>query len=310
MENFEIKYEEYKKKFYNDMDKDKENIERNKDKIDKDKIKEEIYHLIYKSIGYIDIDNIIVEARKDAIDYKDINYNTLYDNVSKYNNKMLEINEQIIKIQKKVIITKYNVMNLSKKYINFISLYSNRENIKKFNKLFELEKINDNFYLLNTINKIDINKIEFVENMNNGYSIDFIEKIENKKINRIYFLLLNHITQLQKDNITNKLIDEYIYNYKNYNSIKNKIKNLDRNHKIAYEEIKSIIIKNIIIINKYLLQDEIITKTFLQNEKFLFEIQSKFMIKIYIFSLLENYDIKRLKIFKNYLVNNLLLLLL
>ena len=174
MENFEIKYEEYKKKFYNDMDKDKENIERNKDKIDKDKIKEEIYDLIYKSIGYIDIDNIIAEARKDAIDYKDINYNTLYDNVSKYNNKMLEINEQIIKIQKKVIITKDNIMSLSNKYINFISLYVNRKNIIKINKLFENENIEDNINIINRINKIDITKIEYNDNINNGYSIEIL----------------------------------------------------------------------------------------------------------------------------------------
>ena len=105
------------------MDKDKENIERNKDKIDKDKIKEEIYDLIYKSIGYIDIDNIIAEARKDAIDYKDINYETLYNKLSIYNERMHEINNKIVKIQKIEIITKDNAMALSSKYINFISLY-------------------------------------------------------------------------------------------------------------------------------------------------------------------------------------------
>lgn len=309
MEKFEIKYEEYKKKFYNDMDKDKENIEKNKDKIDKDKIKEEIYHLVYKSIGYSDIDNIIAEARKDAIDYKDINHNTLNDNTLKYNNKMLEIIEQIIKIQKIVIITKDNIMSLSNKYINFILLYVNKKNIIKINKLFENKNIEDNIDIINRINKIDITKIEYNDNINNGYSIEILEKLQNKKISRIYFLLLNHITQLQQNNITNKLIDKYFYNYQNYNSIKNKIKNLDRNHKIAYEELEIIIKKNIIIISRYLLQDEIITETYLQNKKFLFEIQYKLISKKNIFSLLENYDIKRLRIFKNYLINNLLLLL-
>jgi hypothetical protein len=63
MENFEKKYEEYKKNFYDNID--KENIEK-----EKEKLKEEIYDLIYKSIGYLDIDGIILESRKDAIDYK------------------------------------------------------------------------------------------------------------------------------------------------------------------------------------------------------------------------------------------------
>lgn len=302
MENFEKKYEEYKKKFFDNMD--KENIE--KDKVN---IKEEIYNLIYKSIGYLDIDGIIAESRKDAIDYKNINYEKLYEKLSIYNDKMVELNNKIIKIQKIEIIKKDNVLDLSKKYINFISLYANRENIKKFNKLFEIEKIDDNFYLLNIINKIDINKIEFIENMNNGYNIEILEKIQNKKIIRIYFLLLYHLTQLQKDNIINKLIDEYIYYYRNYNHIKNKINNLDRNHKIAYEEIEIIIKKNIIIISKYLLQDEIITEEYLRNNKFFFELQTKFIIKRNIYILLESYDIKRLKLFKNYLINNLLIIL-
>lgn len=295
MENFEKKYDEYKKKFY--------------DNIDKEKIKEEINNLIYKSICYLDIDIIITESRKDAIDYQNINYEKLYEKLSIYNDRMVELNNKIIKIHKIEIIKKDNVLELSKKYINFISLYANRENIKKFNKLFEFEKIDDNFYLLNIINKIDINKIEFIENMNNGYNIEILEKIQNKKINRIYFLLLYHLTQQQKDNIINKLIDEYIYYYRNYNHIKNKINNLDRNHKIAYEEIEIIIKKNIIIISKYLLQDEIITEEYLRNKKFLFELQSKFIIKRNIFTLLENYDIKRLKLFKNYLINNLLIIL-
>lgn len=298
MENFDKKYEEYKKKFYDNVD--KENI---------DKVKEEIYNLIYKSIRYLDIDNIIVEARKDAIDYKNINYETLYGKLSIYNEKMFELNNKIITLQKIEIIKKDNVMNLSNRYINFISLFANRDNIKKFSKLFELEKIDNNFYLLNIINKIDINKIELDENINNGYSIEILEKIQNKKINRIYFLLLYNLTQLQKDNIINKLIDEYIYYYKNHNNIKNKINNLDRNYKIAYEEIEIIIKKNIIIISKYLLQNEIITEEYLRNKKFFFELQTKFIIKRNIYNLLENYDIKRLKIFKNYLLNNLLVIL-
>ena len=301
MKNFEKKYEEYKKNFYDNMEKDKD--------IEKDKYKEEIYNLIYKSICYLDIDGIITDARKDAIDYNDINYETLYSNLSKYDKNMIEVNNKIVKIQKIEIITKDNVMALSKKYINFISLYSNRENIKKFNKLFELEKIDDNFYLLNRINKIDINKIEIIENMYNGYSIDFIEKIKNKKISRIYFLLLYYLTQLQKDNITNILIDEYIFNNKNFNNIKNKINNLERNHKIACEEIEIVIKKNIIIISKYLLQDEIITEEYLRNKRFFYELQCKFIIKKNIFSLLEHYDIRRLKLFKNYLINNLLVIL-
>jgi len=298
MENFEKKYEEYKKKFYDNIDKD--NIE---------KEKEEIYNLIHKSIMYLDIDSIISEARKDAIDYMDINYEKLYQKLSIYYDKMVELNNKIIKIHKIEIIKKDNILDLSKKYINFISLYANRENIKKFNKLFELEKIDDNFYLLNIINKIDINKIDIIENMNNGYSIEILEKIQNKKINRLYFLLLYHLTQLQKDNIINKLIDEYIYYYKNYNETKNKINNLDRNHKIACEEIEIIIKKNIIIISKYLLQDEIITEEYLRNKKYFFELQTKFIIKRNIYILLENYDIKRLKLFKNYLINNLLTIL-
>lgn len=299
MDNFIKKYQEYKKNFLVDID---NNVKR--------EIKEEIYKLIHDSIKYIDINSLILNARQDAIDYNEINYNTLYDKLSIYNNRMLEINEQIIKIQKIVIITKDNIISLSNKYINFISLYANRENIKKIKKLFENENIDDNYYLINRINNIDITKMEYNSYINNGYSIEMIDKLANKKINRIYFLLLNHITQLQKDNITNKFIDEYIYNYKNYNIIKDKIKKLDRNHNIAQEEIKNIIIKNIIIISRYLLQNEIITETFLQNEKFLFEIQYKLINKKYIFSLLENYNIIRLKIFKNYLANNLLLLLL
>jgi len=298
MENFKKKYEEYKKKFYDNIDKD--NIE---------KEKEEIYNLIHKSIMYLDIDSIISEARKDAIDYMDINYEKLYQKLSIYYDKMVELNNKIIKIHKIEIIKKDNILDLSKKYINFISLYANRENIKKFNKLFELEKIDDNFYLLNIINKIDINKIDIIENMNNGYSIEILEKIQNKKINRLYFLLLYHLTQLQKDNIINKLIDEYIYYYKNYNETKNKINNLDRNHKIACEEIEIIIKKNIIIISKYLLQDEIITEEYLRNKKYFFELQTKLINKKNIYILLECYDIKRLKLFKNYLINNLLTIL-
>jgi len=302
MENFDKKYEEYKRKFYDNMEKDK-------DKEDKEKIKEEIYNLIYKSIGYLDIDSIISDARKDAIDYKDINYETLYNKLSIYNERMLEINNKIIKIQLIEIIKKENVMNLSNKHINFISLFANRENIKKFNKLFDPEKIDDNFYLLNRINKIDINKIEFDENINNGYSYEMLEAIENKKINRIYFLLHYFITQLQKDNITNNLIDDYIFYNKNYNNIKNKINNLDRNHSIACEEIESIIKKNIIIIGKYLQQDEIITEEYLKNKRFLYELQCKFIIKNNIFTVINNYDIRRLRIFKNYLINNLLVIL-
>jgi hypothetical protein len=200
-------------------------------------------------------------------------------------------------------------MSLSSKYINFISLLANRENLKKFKKLFELEKIDNNFYLLKIINKIDINKIELVENINNGYSIEILEKIENKKINRIYFLLLYHLTQIQKDNITNHLIDEYIIYNINYNNIKNKINNLDRNHKIACEEIEIIIKKNIMIISKYLIEDEIITEEYLRNKRFFYELQSKLIIKRNFFSLINNYDIKRLRIFKNYLINNLLIIL-
>jgi hypothetical protein len=302
MENFDKKYEEYKKKFYDDMEKDK-------DKEDKDKIKEEIYNLIYKSIGYLDIDGIITDARKDAIDYKDINYETLYNRLSTYDKIMHGLNNKIIKIQKIEIIKKDNVMALSSKHINFISLFANRENIKKFNKLFEFEKIDDNFYLLNRINKIDINKIEFDENINNGYNLEILEAIENKKINRIYFLLHYFITQLQKENITNQLIDDYIFYNKNYNNIKNKINNLDRNHSIACEEIESIIKKNIIIIGKYLQQDEIITEEYLKNKRFLYELQCKFIIKNNIFTVINNYDIRRLRIFKNYLINNLLVIL-
>jgi hypothetical protein len=200
-------------------------------------------------------------------------------------------------------------MALSSKHINFISLFANRENIKKFNKLFEFEKIDDNFYLLNRINKIDINKIEFDENINNGYNLEILEAIENKKINRIYFLLHYFITQLQKENITNQLIDDYIFYNKNYNNIKNKINNLDRNHSIACEEIESIIKKNIIIIGKYLQQDEIITEEYLKNKRFLYELQCKFIIKNNIFTVINNYDIRRLRIFKNYLINNLLVIL-
>ena len=298
IDKFIKKYQEYKKNFLIDID---NNV--------KKKIKEEIYNLIHDSIKYIDINSLILNARKDAIDYNKINYNTLYEKLSIYNNRMLEINEQIIKIQKIVIITKDNIMSLSNKYINFISLYVNKENIKKINKLFENENIDDNYYLINRINNIDITKMKYNTYINNGYSIEMLEKLANKKIIRIYFLLLNNITQYQQDIKINQLIDEYFLNFTNSNIIRDKIKKLDMNHNIAQEEIKSIIIKNIIIISKYLLQDEIITETFLQNEKFLFEIQYKLINKKYIFSLLENYDIIRLKIFKNYLVNNLLLLL-
>jgi hypothetical protein len=298
IDKFNKKYQEYKKNFLIDID---NNV--------KKKIKEEIYNLIHDSIKYIDINSLILNARKDAIDYNKINYNTLYEKLSIYNNRMLEINEQIIKIQKIVIITKDNIMSLSNKYINFISLYVNRENIKKINKLFENENIDDNYYLINRINNIDITKMKYNTYINNGYSIEMIEKLANKKIIRIYFLLLNNITQYQQEIKINQLIDEYFLNFTNYNIIRDKIKKLDMNHNIAQEGIRSIIIKNIIIISKYLLQDEIITETFLLNEKFLFEIQYKLINKKYIFSLLENYDIIRLKIFKNYLVNNLLLLL-
>ena len=298
MDKFIKKYTEYKKNFLIDID---NNV--------KKKIKEEIYNLIHDSIKYIDINSLILNARKDAIDYNKINYNTLYEKLSIYNNRMLEINEQIIKIQKIVIITKDNITRLSNKYINFISLYVNRENIKKINKLFDNENIDDNYYLINRINNIDITKMKYNTYINNGYSIEMLEKLVNKKISRIYFLLLNHITQYQQEIKINQLIDEYFLNFTNSNIIRDKIKKLDMNHNIAQEEIKSIIIINIIIISKYLLQDEIITETFLQNEKFLFEIQYKLINKKYIFSLLENYDIIRLKIFKNYLVNNLLLLL-
>ena len=298
MDKFIKKYTEYKKNFLIDID---NNV--------KKKIKEEIYNLIHDSIKYIDINSLILNARKDAIDYNKINYNTLYEKLSIYNNRMLEINEQIIKIQKIVIITKDNITRLSNKYINFISLYVNRENIKKINKLFDNENIDDNYYLINRINNIDITKMKYNTYINNGYSIEMLEKLINKKISRIYFLLLNHITQYQQEIKINQLIDEYFLNFTNSNIIRDKIKKLDMNHNIAQEEIKSIIIINIIIISKYLLQDEIITETFLQNEKFLFEIQYKLINKKYIFSLLENYDIIRLKIFKNYLVNNLLLLL-
>jgi len=309
MDNFQKKYEEYKKKFYDDIYEEKDKEKDKEDKKNIEKVKEEIYDLIYKSIGYIDIDSIIGDARKNCIDYKDINYEILYNKLSTHDKIMHEINNQIIKIQKIETIKKDKVMALSSKYINFISLFANRENIKKFNKLFEVEKIENNIYLLDKINKIDINKIEFDENINNGYSIELIEKIENKKINRLYFLLLYHQTQLQKDIIINNLIDKYILHNRNYNIIKNKINNLDRNHSIACEEIEIIIKKNIIILAKYLMQDEIITEEYLRNKRFFFELQTKFIIKKNIFSFLENYDIKRLKIFKNYLINNLLIIL-
>jgi hypothetical protein len=93
MENFEIKYEAYKKKFYDDIYKEKYKEE--KENIDK--IKEEIYNLIYKNIGYLDIDSIILDARKDAIDYKDINYEILYGKLSIYNERMIEINNNFAK---------------------------------------------------------------------------------------------------------------------------------------------------------------------------------------------------------------------
>jgi hypothetical protein len=304
MESFYKKYQKYKEEYFIQVDNKLLEINNN------DVIKEEIYNLILEYIGIFDIFNLITSTRKCAIDYNKLNN---FDNDELQNQlKLLEeninlINKKIIIVQKKIPIDENNIQEISNRFINLFIF--NRNNLKKFKNL--LDKTDNNIILLAKINKININTFEYDNNIYNGYTIEMINKIINNnitdnKINRLFILLTCNLTQTQKDLELNNLNTNYKNLLDKYNSIITTVENINRNLKISYDRIKEIIIENIIIVNKYLLLDDLFCEKFLNNENFFNEARSKICNKTYFIKHIEKYDNKRLFILKKYLLNKLI----
>jgi hypothetical protein len=307
MENFIKKYEKYKEEYFKEVDNKLLKI----DNENNDIIREEIYNLILEYIGTFDIFNLITSARKYAIDYHKFNN---FDNDKLHNelliieNNINLINKKINIVQKKIPINENNIQEISNRFINLFII--NRNNLKKFKKL--LDKNDNNLILLAKINKININTFEYDNEINNGYTIEMINKLINNKIsdykiNRLFILLTCNLTQIQKDIELNKLNTSYISLIDKYNSIILNVENINRNLKISYDRIKEIIIENIIIVNNYLLFDGFLDAKILNNENFFNEVRSNLCNKLFLFKYIEKYDKKRLLIFKKYLIDKLIL---
>jgi hypothetical protein len=302
MEDFYKKYEKYKEDYFKEVDKKLLEIN-NYNEI----IKEEIYNLILEYIGTFDIFNLITTARKYAIDYNKLNNfdnDKLHDELLLLEKNISLINKKIILVQKKIPVDENNIQEISNRFINLFII--NRNNLKKFKKL--LDKNDNNLIILAKINKININTFEYDNEINNGYTIEMINKLINNKIsdnkiNRLFILLTCNLTQSQKDLELNKLNINYINLIDKYNSIILNVENINRNLKISYDRIKEIIIENIIIVNNYLLFDGFLDEKFLNNENFFNEIRLKICNKKTLFKYIENYDKKRLLILKKYLLD-------
>jgi hypothetical protein len=306
MEDFYKKYVKYKEEYFSYIDDKILQI-----KIDNnDIIKEEIYNLLNNYIGIFDINNTIISARKDAIDYNKLfklDNDELRNELFFLEENITLINKKIVLIQKKIIIDENNILEISNRIIKLFIF--NKNNIQKFKKL--LEPIDNNYILLAKINKIDINTLQYNDNIDNGYNIDMINKITNNKvkdviIKRLFLLLSYNLTQKQKDLELNKLINHYYCLLDKYNSILQTVNNLNRNLKISHDRMKEIIIENIIIVNKYLILDDTINETFLKNEKFFNEIRYDICNKDNLFKYFEQFDYKRLSILKKYLQDKLI----
>jgi hypothetical protein len=302
MENFYKKYVKYKEEYFVTIDETLLKITNNNNDI----IKEEIYNLILNYIGVFDIFNLIISARKCAIDYNKFNN---FDNDELQNQLILLeenitlINKKIITVQKKIPIDENNIQEISNRFINLFIF--NRNNLKKFKNL--LDKTDNNIILLAKINKININTFEYNNDIYNGYTIEMINKIinnkiNNNKINRLFILLTCNLTQTQKDLELNNLNTNYKHLIDKYNLIILTVENINRNLKISYDRIKEIIIENIIIVNNYLLFDDTINEKFLNNENFFNEERSKICNKTYFLKHIEKYNNKRLLILKKYLL--------
>ena len=310
MEDFYKKYLKYKEEYYSYIDNKILQI-----KIDNNNIiKEEIYNLLNNYIGIFDINNTIISARKDAIDYNKLfklDNDELRNELFFLEENITLINKKIVLIQKKIIIDENNILEISNRIIKLFIF--NKNNIQKFKKL--LGQIDNNNILLAKINKIDINTLQYNDNIDNGYNIDMINKITNKITNnkvkddiikRLFLLLSYNLTQKQKDLELDKLINSYYCLLDKYNSILQTVSNLNRNLKISHDRMKEIIIENIIIVNKYLILDDTINETFLKNEKFFNEIRYDMCNKDNLFKYFEHYDYKRLSILKKYLQDKLI----
>lgn len=310
MEDFYKKYLKYKEEYFSYIDDKILQI-----KIDNnDIIKEEIYNLLNNYIGVFDINNTIISARKDAIDYNKLfklDNDELRNELFFLEENITLINKKIVLIQKKIIIDENNILEISNRIIKIFIF--NKNNIQKFKKLLGL--IDNNNILLAKINKIDINTLQYNDNIDNGYNIDMINKITNKITNnkvkdviikRLFLLLSYNLTQKQKDLELDKLINSYYYLLDKYNSILQTVNNLNRNLKISHDRMKEIIIENIIIVNKYLILDDTINETFLKNEKFFNEMRYDMCNKDNLFKYFEQFDYKRLSILKKYLQDKLI----
>lgn len=310
MEDFYKKYLKYKEEYFSYIDDKILQI-----KIDNnDIIKEEIYNLLNNYIGVFDINNTIISARKDAIDYNKLfklDNDELCNELFFLEENITLINKKIVLIQKKIIIDENNILEISNRIIKIFIF--NKNNIQKFKKLLGL--IDNNNILLAKINKIDINTLQYNDNIDNGYNIDMINKITNKITNnkvkdviikRLFLLLSYNLTQKQKDLELDKLINSYYYLLDKYNSILQTVNNLNRNLKISHDRMKEIIIENIIIVNKYLILDDTINETFLKNEKFFNEMRYDMCNKDNLFKYFEQFDYKRLSILKKYLQDKLI----
>jgi len=307
MENFIKKYEKYKEEYFKEVDDKLLKISNENNDI----IREEIYNLILEYIGTFDIFNLITSTRKYAIDYHKFNNfdnDKLYDELLMIENNINLINKKINIVKKKIAIDENNIQEISNRFINLFII--NRNNLKKFKKL--LDKNDNNFILLAKINKININTFEYDNEINNGYTIEMINKLINNKIsdnkiNRLFILLTCNFTQVQKDIELNKLNSSYISLIDKYNSIILNVENINRNLKISYDRIKEIIIENIIIVNNYLQFDGYFDAKILNNENFKNEVRSNLCNKLFLFKYIEKYDKKRLLIFKKYLLDKLIL---
>lgn len=310
MENFYKKYLKYKEEYFSTVDNKISQIKINNNDI----IKEEIYNLINNYIGVFDINNTISSTRKDAIDYNKLyklNNDELRNEIILLEENMTLINKRIVLVQKKIIIDENNILEISNRIVNLFIF--NKNDIQKFKKL--LGPIDNNNIILVKINKIDINTLQYNDNIDNGYNIDMLNKITNKITNnkvkddiikRLFLLLSYNLTQKQKDIELDKLINSYYYLLDKYNSILQTVNNLNRNLKISHDRMKEIIIENIIIVNKYLILDDTINETFLNNEKFFNEIRYDMCNKDNLFKYFEYFDYKRLSILKKYLLERLI----
>ncbi len=119
MEDFYKKYLKYKEEYFSYVDDKILQIKINNNDI----IKEEIYNILNNYIGIFDINNTIISARKDAIDYNKLfklDNNELQNELIFLDENINLVNKKITLIQKKIIIDENNILEISNRIIIYI----------------------------------------------------------------------------------------------------------------------------------------------------------------------------------------------